>query len=78
MLLQKISEDAKLTPYLCDDCEENGVGISFHSAIQKTDYVIIKIDKYFNKNIHPNPAGIDCLVVQKCADNRYKLYLIEL
>jgi hypothetical protein len=78
MLLQKILEDTKLIPYLCDDCEENGIGISFHSDIQKKDYTVIKIDTYFNKNLHPNPAGNDCLIVQKCADNRYKLYLIEL
>ena len=67
-----------LSQYLCNDCEENGIGVSVHSDIQQGDYVIIKVDDYFNKEIHPNPAGNDCLIVQRCVDNRYKVYLIEL
>ena len=78
MLINDILNNPILGDYRCNDCEENGIGVSFHADIQREDYVIIKIDHYFNKEIHPNPDGNDCLVVQKCGDNRYKLYLIEL
>ena len=78
MLIQDILNNPVLSNYFCNDCEENGVGVSIHADIDKERYVIIKIDDYFNKEIHPNPAGNDCLIVQRCEDNRYKLYLIEL
>ena len=80
MLIDDILSNPNLADYRCNDCEENGVGVSFHADIQLTDYVILKIDDYFNRTIpNPNtPAGNDCLIVQLCQDNRYKLYLIEL
>jgi hypothetical protein len=78
MLIQDIMNNPVLSNYFCNDCEENGVGVSVHPAIERVHYVIIKIDDYFNKEILPNPAGNDCLIVQYCQDDRYKLYLIEL
>ncbi len=78
MLIDDILNNPILSKYRCADCEENGIGVSFHANIKREDYTIIKVDDYFNKEISPNPAGNDCLVIQKCHDNKYKLYLIEL
>ena len=78
MLIQDILDNPVLSNYICNDCEENGVGVSVHADIQAHQYVVIKVDDYFNKEIHPNPAGNDCLIIQHCQDNQYKLYLIEL
>ena len=79
MLIHHLSTDQALTDFLCADCRENNVGVNFSATISPSDYVVIKIDSYFNKMIKPkNPAGIDCLIVQKCQDDNYKLYLVEL
>ena len=78
MLIHHLSTDQALTDFLCADCSENNVGVRFSDAISQSDYLVIKIDSYFNKTIKPNPAGIDCLIVQKCQDDNYKLYLVEL
>lgn len=78
MLLEKIQSNALLSPYLRPTCDENDVGVAFDPSVLATDYVIIKVDAYFTAAVTPTPRGNDCLIVQKCADNRYKLYLIEL
>ena len=78
MLIHHLSNHDELTDFLCADCRENNVGVNFSTSISPSDYLIIKIDAYFNKTIHPNPAGIDCLIVQECLDKAYKLYLVEL
>jgi hypothetical protein len=78
MLLQNLLNHPELTDFLCAECRENEVGVRFSNAIHPSDYLIIKIDAFLQKNIHPNPAGVDCLIVQKCQNNDYKLYIIEL
>lgn len=78
MLLEAIHAEPTLNHYIRPTCSENNVGVSFDPSVSATDYLIIKVDDYFNRNIVPNPRGNDCLIVQRCADNRYKLYLIEL
>jgi hypothetical protein len=78
MLLDLIRAEPTLQDFLRDVCSENDVGVSIDPSVFLQDYVIIKVDDYFRSSIEPTPKGIDCLVVQKCVDNRYKLYLIEL
>jgi hypothetical protein len=80
MLITALQNEPTLNNFLKDRCEEEKekMSIAFDPSVSEADYVIIKVDDYFNKTIHPNPNGIDCLIVQKCADNRYRLYLIEL
>jgi hypothetical protein len=78
MLLQNLLNHPELTDFLCSECRENEVGVRFSEAVNASDYVIIKIDDYFNKTIHPNPKGNDCLIVQKCQNSDYKLYIVEL
>jgi hypothetical protein len=78
MLLEAIQSQPILSQYIESTCAENDVGVSFDPSVKEADYLIIKVDRYFNKNIVPNPRGNDCLIVQRCTGNRYKLYLIEL
>ncbi len=78
MLIQNLLNHPELTNFLCKECRENEVGVKFSEVVNTADYIIIKIDDYFNKTIHPNPAGVDCLIVQKCQNNDYKLYIVEL
>ena len=40
MLIQKIQEDPILSQFLCDDCEEHGVGINMGSEVKREDFII--------------------------------------
>ena len=80
MLIQKIQEDPILSKFLCDDCEENGVGINIGSEVKREDFIIIKVDDYYKENERSNdrPKSPDCLIIQHCGENRFVLYLVEL
>ncbi len=76
MLLEDIRNNPDLQPYIRSECEDNGIEIGIDPLV--TDYLVIKVDLFFNQNIAPNPKGVDCLIVQLCHDGRYKLTLVEL
>jgi hypothetical protein len=78
MLIDKILLDVKLQKYICGECDENGVGITIHPSVDRKELVIIKADAYLKYELHPNPAGPDCLIIQHCADDSYRIFLIEL
>ncbi|MCU0470511.1 MAG: hypothetical protein MUF58_18125 [Arcicella sp.] len=80
MLIQKIQEDPILSKFLCDDCEENGVGINIGTEVKRDDFIIIRVDEFYNKTVHDDsrPKSPDCLIIQHCGNNRFVLYLIEL
>ncbi len=79
MLLEKIKIEPLLSFYIRPTCDENDVGVSFDPSVLGDDYLIIKVDEYFQSAIRSNtPRGNDCLIIQKCSDFRYKLYLVEL
>lgn len=77
-LLEKIKSNATLSKYLCDQCSENGISLQISNTITEDDFLIIKVDDYYNAEVHPSPASPDCLIVQKCADGRYLIYIVEL
>jgi hypothetical protein len=94
MLLQKIKEDIRFAPYKAKEnkieiersiiqttCCENGICAEIDSTILEEDYVIIKIDNYFQKFKSDNtPKGVDCLILirNKSLKDRYCLHLVEL
>lgn len=94
MLLQKIKEDIRFASYKAKEnkieieksiiqttCCENGICAEIDSTILEEDYVIIKIDNYFQKFKSDNtPKGVDCLILvrNKSLKDRYCLHLIEL
>lgn len=80
-LLSIILADETLSPFFCDNCNENGVGVNFDPSLQlNKDYIIIKVDDYYNSNFkNPNiPPSPDCIIIQKCHDERYVIYIVEL
>lgn len=79
-LLIDLRQAPELLPFICDDCEENGVAVNISMATPKDSYVIIKPDKYYNENIPSpeTPPSPDCLIVQHCNENRYVIYVVEL
>ena len=70
------SDDLKL--YRVSKCEDNEVCVETHSDINDDEYIIIKLDDYYN-GLHedPTPPSVDCLIVQRCQQG-FKVYLIEL
>lgn len=80
MLIQEILQDPVLSNFLCDDCEEHGIGINVSETVNRNDYIIIRVDEYYNTIIKDNsrPKSPDCLIIQHCGGNRFVLYLVEL
>lgn len=93
MLLQKIKEDIRFASYKAKEnkieiersiiqttCSENGICAEIDSTILEEDYVIIKIDNYFQKFKSDNtPKGVDCLILirNKSLKDRYCLHLVS-
>jgi hypothetical protein len=80
MLIKRIQEDPILSEFICDDCEERGVGINVSTDVNRNDYIIIRVDEFYNKTIHDDdrPKSPDCLIIQHCGGNKFVLYIIEL
>jgi len=79
MLIKELKNDIVLQPYICEECEENGVLASISTEIDKENIVIISVDKYYNSfNEKTRPASPDCLIVQFCHTNTYHVYVVEL
>jgi hypothetical protein len=78
MLIKRIQEDPILSEFLCDDCEENGVGINVSTDVKRDDFIIIRVDEFYNKLVPTPPKSPDCLIIQHCGGNRFVLYIIEL
>lgn len=70
-----------VTPYICNTCAENGFSADIHPAISSDDVLIIKVDGYFStqnfRETHP-PSAPDCLIIVKCKEGHYDLYIVEL
>lgn len=78
MLIKRIQEDPILSEFLCDDCEERGVGINVSTGVNRDDYIIIRVDEFYNKLVPYPPKSPDCLIIQHCGENKFVLYIIEL
>lgn len=78
-MIEKIKKHPILAHYITDACCENDISVTFDDKLNADDYVIIKVDDYYNSlNIEKRPASVDCLIVRKCVDNGYGLTLVEL
>lgn len=85
MLLDKIRQDALLQRYNClkDTCEDEGICVTIDARIDKKDYVVIKVDDYYNNltkeyGFSDAPNAPDCLIVQQCQGKEYALTIVEL
>lgn len=71
--------DSNLAEFIEQDCCENGICVEISSSIPDNELIIIKVDKFYaSLNLELTPPSIDCLIVQKCQGNYYKLTLVEL
>lgn len=78
-LINSLNEDEILKKYIQPECEDEGICIDFEETIDRNTTLILKVDDYYNSlNLAETPASIDCLIVQFCRENVYKVFLIEL
>jgi hypothetical protein len=63
-----------------ETCEENNVRVEFSKQLAEDNYIILKVDAYYNSSkMHNPPPSIDCLILVKCDTNEcYDFYLVEL
>ena len=80
MLIQRIQKDPILSTFLCNDCEEHGVGVIVSDDVIRDTFIIIKVDEYYkiHEKSNSRPKSPDCLIVQHCGGNKFVLYIIEL
>lgn len=78
-MIGAIKKEENLAPFLKESCEENNYSAGIDPAIKKSDFVIIKVDDYYNaQRMENTPASVDCLVVVKSSDGSFSVYLVEL
>ena len=80
MLLQKIRQDERLKPLLRDRCEDEGVCVEIDKNIPQDDYVILKLDSFYNTIYFATPPpSPDCFIIQRCAGtDKYGITIVEL
>ena len=88
MILRELTQRPELFSIQRQDVSENGIGITFSSDLVDANgdlhvnkVCILKLDDFFAYNsryTHNPPKVIDNLVVVKCFNDTFKLYLIEL
>ncbi len=82
-MINTIKSNNILCNYISDLCLENGVCATIDNNIPNSDYVIVKVDNYYNSlKLAFTPCGVDCpitLILSKSNNIEvYKHYLIEL
>ena len=78
-LINLLNEDKILQIHIKPECEDEGLCVDFEETIDRNTTLILKVDDFYNSlNIAERPASIDCLIIQFCGENKYKLSLVEL
>lgn len=86
-LVAALKRDPLITPHLKTACAERGMAASISPTIATDDIVIISPDSYYNSAIghrdHAEadgnpPKSPDCLVVVRCADGTFSIFVVEL
>jgi|WetSurMetagenome_2_1015567.scaffolds.fasta_scaffold59096_3 hypothetical protein len=79
MLFDEILQTPELFALYRETCEENGICVDLEN-INRDNVLILKIDAFYCSKYMKNetPNSIDCLIIVKCANESYNLYLFEL
>lgn len=77
-MISNIISDNVLKDYICKECSENGISLIVSESISPNDIVIISVDKYYNALVKDPPPSPDCLVILKCKENVYNVFIVEL
>ena len=82
-MIKRIKQHYLLSQCIKPECCENNVKAIISDTITDENYVILDIDEYYRLIKRSNrgfklPPSIDCLILIKCSDGDYKLFIIEL
>jgi hypothetical protein len=82
-LIAALRADPLLAPFLKSACAERGMAATISPDIAHEDIVIISPDGYYNSALgrarhQPTPKSPDCLVVVKCRNGEFLVFVIEL
>jgi hypothetical protein len=78
-MLENIKAHEILSQFLEDDCCENNICVTFAEDIARENYIIIKVDKYYNSlGLAETPPSLDCLIIRRCLNTGFGLTLVEL
>lgn len=78
MLIDLLRNDESIIRYICDECQENGIGINISNEVDKENLLIIKIDNYYNHLVKDPDCSPDCLIIQRCGKNIFSICIVEL
>ncbi len=78
MLLRRIKENAVLSKFIRERCEENSICVEVDARVLREDYLILDVDKYY-ESLHQTVSRTpDCLFIQRCQGGGYALTIAEL
>jgi hypothetical protein len=78
-VFNELRNDNALRDFIRDQCCENDVAVTISELIDPDDYVIIRVDEYYNSlGLAETPPSVDCLIIRRCADGTYRMTLVEL
>jgi len=80
-MFDEIKNNNKLSKIIKNFCEDNNFEICISDDLEKNDenLLILKIDDYYSsKNFKKPPKSIDCLILVKCKNQSFNMFLIEL
>jgi hypothetical protein len=77
--IERVKQDPALAPYICERCEEEGIGVTIHPDLTEDQYVIVSIDAFYEAQKMSNtPASADCLILQECENIGFCIFVVEL
>lgn len=78
-LFDDLKNDEIINSFIVPECEDEGICVEIDETVADDSILIIKVDDYYNSlKIEKRPASVDCLIIQKCGDGKYQLFLVEL
>lgn len=84
MLIDKINADERLYGHTRLTCDENNICIEIcpellHNGFLSDRIAIVKPDSFYNaQHVSHKPPSVDCIVIVRCSNDKYDVYLIEL
>ncbi|HFA51581.1 MAG TPA: hypothetical protein ENJ95_21410 [Bacteroidetes bacterium] len=80
MFIKELQKNELLAPYIFSDCCENNICVEFDPSISEEDYIVIKIDDFYNATVKSpdTPKSPDCLIVLRCEDGSFHVFIAEL
>lgn len=78
MLIDELKQFEPIQEHIADECAENGCKADIDKSIGKDAFIIIKPDSYYNSMSGIRPPSPDCLIIIRCGENEYNIYIVEL